>query len=126
MSEFTFHKDYTSIDGPNLNTPDLSVGTKFDNGKPRVTLIPSEATLEMAKAFTYGANKYADHNFKKGIKYSRLADAAFRHLLAFVDGEDIDPESKNSHLGHALASIAMLTYMHANKPEMDDRYKGNE
>lgn len=98
-------------------------GLKFDKNKPRITLIPVEAILEMAKAFTYGANKYQDHNFKNGIKYSRLVDATFRHLLAYMDGENIDAESGNSHLSHALASIAMLVYMDKNKKDFDDRYK---
>jgi hypothetical protein len=102
------------------------VGIKQDFGKPKISLIPSEAIIEMAKAFTYGASKYSEHNFKLGIKYSRLLDAAMRHLLAFNSGEDIDFESKNNHLGHALASIAMLTYMTYNKKDMDDRYKQPE
>lgn len=98
-------------------------GTKQDNNKPQVSLIPSEAIIEMAKAFTYGAQKYSAHNFKLGIKYSRLIDAALRHLLAFNSGEDIDSESNNNHLGHALASMAMLTYMYHNRTDLDDRYK---
>lgn len=101
-------------------------GIKQDFGKPKISLIPSEAIIEMAKAFTYGASKYSEHNFKSGIKYSRLLDAAMRHLLAFNSGEDTDFESKNNHLGHALASIAMLTYMTYNKKDMDDRYKQPE
>jgi len=99
-------------------------GTKNDNGKPSVTLIPHEAIMGMAKALSYGANKYGRHNFRAGIEYSRLADACMRHLLAYMDGEDIDIESGNNHVFHALASLAMLAYMDANRPDMDDRYKG--
>lgn len=101
-------------------------GIKNDTGKPSITLIPKEALWGMAQAFTYGSVKYGRHNFREGIDYSRLADAAYRHLSAYMDGETIDKESGNNHLYHALASIAMLTYMDANKPEHDDRYKGNK
>jgi hypothetical protein len=101
-----------------------SIGVKADNGKPQISLIPTEAILEMATAFAYGANKYSADNFKHGIKYRRLLDAALRHILAISAGEDLDSESGNSHLGHALASLAMLAYMMKNKPEFDDRFKG--
>jgi len=97
-------------------------GTKYDAGKPSISLIPKEALWGMAQALTYGANKYGRHNFRDGIQYSRLADACYRHLSAYMDGETIDEESGNNHLYHALASLAMLTYMDANKKEMDDRY----
>jgi hypothetical protein len=70
----------------------------------------------------YGAGKYGRFNFKKGIEHTRLADACLRHLTAYLDGEDLDPESGVSHLGHALASLAMLSYMAANRPDLDDRY----
>lgn len=99
------------------------IGKKFDSNKPKVSLVPSEAILEMAKAFTYGANKYGADNFKNGIAYRRLLDAAMRHILAISAGEEIDPESGNSHVGHAMASLAMLAYMMAHKPENNDIYK---
>ena len=98
-------------------------GTKNDQGKPRISLIPREAIEGAANALTFGALKYHSHNFKSGIFYSRLADAALRHLIAWVDGENLDPESGLSHLDHALATLAMLKYMEQNRPDMDDRYK---
>lgn len=104
----------------------LNTGMKHDGGKPQLSLIPKEALWGMGNAFTYGAKKYAAHNFKQGINYSRLADAALRHLTAYMDGENIDEESGNPHLDHALASLAMLKYMDVNKPEFDDRYKNED
>jgi len=101
-------------------------GDKLDQGKPKVSLIPTEAILEMAKAFTYGANKYEADNFKKGIAYRKLIDAALRHILAISAGEDVDDESKNNHVGHAMASLAMLCYMMKHRPDLDDRYKGDK
>lgn len=98
-------------------------GSKHDKDKAPITMIPSEAIEEMAHAFNYGAKKYTRNNFKSGIEYTRLLDAAFRHMLAFNNNEDTDPESSRSHISHALASLAMLMYMIKNKPEMDDRYK---
>lgn len=99
-------------------------GTKHDDKKPRISLIPTDALNEMAMAFNFGANKYGDHNYRKGIKISRLLDAAYRHINAFKEGEDFDNENINTtHLGHAMASLAMATFMYFNKPELDDRWK---
>jgi Domain of unknown function (DUF5664) len=104
----------------------MTGGKKNDSGKPKISLIPKEALWGMAQALTYGANKYGMYNFKEGISYTRLADAAYRHLSAYMDGETIDIESGNNHLFHAMASLAMLTYMDANRSDMDDRYKQKE
>jgi hypothetical protein len=103
-----------------------SGGTKFDGNKPRLSLIPREALWGMGAALGYGEKKYGTHNFKQGISYSRLADAALRHITQYMDGEDIDAESGNNHLYHALASLAMLVYMQEHKKEMDDRHKRTE
>ena len=102
----------------------MTKGKKNDEGKPDLTLVPKEALWGMATALTYGADKYGRHNFRNGLEYSRLAAACMRHLTAYMDGETLDPESGNNHLYHALASLAMLTYMDANMPSFDDRYKG--
>jgi hypothetical protein len=99
-------------------------GLKYDGGKPKISLIPIEAINEMATSFTYGANKYSADNYKNGLAFRRLLDASLRHILAIANGEDKDEESGLSHLGNALASLAMLAYMMKNKPEFDDRYKG--
>lgn len=101
-------------------------GKKFDSEKPSYTIIPVEALTDMAKAFQHGAKKYGKHNFKAGIEYTRLADAAMRHITQFINGENLDSESNETHIGHALASLAMLAYMYHNKKELDDRYKPKE
>lgn len=98
-------------------------GKKYDSGKPRISLIPREAIEGAAAALSFGALKYSADNFKNGLEYRRLVDAAMRHIVAWTDGENLDPESGLSHLDHALASLSMLKFMEQNRPEMDDRYK---
>ena len=98
-------------------------GLKADNGKPPITLLHRDFVEGTALAMAYGAQKYAEHNWCKGIKYRRLIDAAMRHLIAINDGEDIDPESKLPHRYHACASLNMLCGMTVLHPELDDRYK---
>jgi hypothetical protein len=98
------------------------IGLKNDSGKAPISLIPTDAILGMANALGYGAKKYSKHNFRNGIAFSRLMDAAFRHLTAYMEGENKDPESGFSHLDHALASLAMLKFMDVNRQDMDDRW----
>ena len=99
----------------------MSKGKKNDAEKPRLSLIPIEALYGLGKALAYGANKYGTYNFQSGLEYTRLADAAMRHITQFINEGTIDEESGNDHIAHALASLAMLSYMMKNKPEMDDR-----
>lgn len=94
-----------------------------DKSKPRLSLIPKEAIYELGHALTYGEGKYGTHNYKEGINLSILLDAALRHINQFNHGENIDAESGNNHLGHALASLAMAVDTFYNRPEFDDRYK---
>jgi Domain of unknown function (DUF5664) len=96
-------------------------GTKYDQGKLRLELVPVEAVEAIARAMTYGANKYGDWNWSKGIDHMRLVGAALRHLTAYMRGEDLDKESNNSHLDHALASLAMLRASVQNNLGKDDR-----
>lgn len=103
----------------------MSEGRKFDNGKPRVSLVMmSKAILEVAKVGTMGASKYGDHNFRDGMKWSRIVDADLRHLLKYLDGELIDDESKLSHLAHhAWNALALLEY-ELNKLGENDLFPG--
>ncbi len=104
-----------------------NVARKNDAGKPPLSMIPREALEEMAKAFAYGAAKYSRGNFRQsGMKWSRLTDAALRHITAFANGEWLDPESGNSHLSHALASLAMLAFQAKHHPEENDLYAAIE
>lgn len=96
-------------------------GTKHDNGKAQLSLLTRESLEAEARAFAYGAQKYDKNNYKKGMAWSRVIDAALRHLTAFNAGESIDPESKLSHLCHAKACLGMLVYYYENKIGTDDR-----
>ena len=83
-------------------------GTKNDSDKPDLSLVPRVAIEQIAKALMYGERKYNRHNYLKGFNSNRLIAATLRHVLAWQDGEDCDPESGLSHLAHALAGLSML------------------
>ncbi len=104
------------------DTPNTG-GRKDDTGKARVSLIPRAALEAEAAVMGFGAKKYATWQWKSGFAYSRLLDASLRHIIAFADGEDNDPESGLSHLAHARASLAMLLDQLKTGAGEDDRCK---
>jgi hypothetical protein len=98
-------------------------GLKYDGNKPRMELVPDRAIEDVAKVLTFGAAKYAAHNWRKGIDYSRLLGAALRHIHAWNRGETLDPESGLNHLAHATCDLMMILEQDYTNPERDDRYK---
>lgn len=101
----------------------LDVGTKYDNGKPPLAYIPKAALDAEGAAFAYGAKKYDGWNYKLGIPVTRTLSAALRHIVQFLDGEDVDSESGAHHLGSARANLAMALDTLAHHPSFDDRFK---
>lgn len=100
----------------------LKEGTKFDTGKPRMDLISGYALLQVGRVCTYGAVKYDDHNWRKGIKWSRIIAAMFRHLVCFMMGETYDEESGLHHLSHLAWGCFVLLEYSITRPDYDDRY----
>lgn len=99
-------------------------GVKDDSGKPRMDLLPPEALFEIASVFGFGAEKYDDWNWCKGMRYGRILAACLRHVFQFLGGEDNDKESGFSHLAHAGCCIMMCLGLVMRNEGMDDRYKG--
>lgn len=102
-----------------------STGTKHDSGKAPLGLISSIALIAEAGVLAFGARKYAAHNWRGGMDWSRVYDAIQRHLVAWNAGEDVDPETGLSHLAHARCGLGFLLDYAVNHKELDDRYKGN-
>lgn len=99
---------------------------KFDDGKPRLDLLSSKAKNGLALVLGPGAEKYGDHNWREGLEWSRLVAAAYRHLDAFNDGEDLDPDDGLPHIDHAQACLHFLShYFHA-REGTDDRYRSED
>lgn len=101
-------------------------GTKHDTGKAPISLIPHESLLGTAEVLAFGAKKYSANNWRGGFEWSRLMDAAMRHLVAFNSGQDLDPESGLSHIDHAAACIAFLQAHIKSGLGTDNRYKKPE
>ena len=100
------------------------MGTKHDGGKTRLDLLSSTWIYGVGAVLTSGAAKYSAHNWRKGIKLSRLLGACLRHVFSYLGGENMDPETGKSHLLHASCCL-MFAYelMETSPSETDDRYK---
>jgi hypothetical protein len=85
---------------------------KFDGGKTRVSLVDPDYILGTAKILTFGADKYEAGSWKKlpPAQIYRYKDALMRHILAYLDGENIDPDSGESHLYHASCNLMFLSW----------------
>ena len=59
------------------------------------------ALLAVARVAGMGADKYARYNYLNGYPWSLIYDAADRHILLSLAGQDYDEESGLPHLAHA-------------------------
>ena len=97
------------------------------DSKPRMDLIPSEIIEGLAEVFTYGAQKYDDHNWRKGLNHGIHYSAAMRHMANYWKGIDLDEESGIHHLKHAMVNLGMIiTNIENGREDLDDRYGVNK
>lgn len=85
-------------------------------------LWPETATAYGCLGLLEGALKYGRSNWREaGVRASIYYDACRRHLGAWFEGEDLDPQSGLPHLSHALACIAIIVDADAGGKLKDDR-----
>ena len=88
-----------------LSNPKQAYGDK----KVPLHLAPGAAIAHIAIGLKEGSRKYGAFNWREtNVEAQTYVGATLRHLMAYVDGEDIDPDSGNHHLSHAIASLAIL------------------
>lgn len=92
------------------------------NTKLPLHLWPETATAAGCLALLDGALKYGRNNFRvTPIIASIYVDAAKRHINAWFEGEDNDPDSGLSHISHALACMAIIVEGQVKETLIDDR-----
>ena len=100
----------------------LTEGVKFDAGKARMDRLDPYAVEQLSHVLTFGAQKYAAHNWRMGISKGRLIAAALRHLFAYLGGQDKDDETGLSHVAHAMCCCMFILGLE-HRSDLDDRYK---
>ena len=97
-------------------------GQRFNESKLKWSLVSWKALGPMVAVLMFGAEKYAPNNWKNGLSWTEVLESLQRHMNAFIDGEDNDPESQLSHVGHILCNAMFLSYMFLFRKDLDDRY----
>ncbi len=100
----------------------LTEGVKYDKGKPRMDLLDPYAIEQLSHVLTFGAQKYAAHNWRSGLSKTRLIAATLRHLFAYLGGQDKDSETGLSHVAHAMCCCMFIIGLE-HRHDLDDRYK---
>ncbi len=87
----------------------MAEGRKFDAGKQRWSLVPWHGLEAVGRVLEFGAQKYGADNWRlvDGAE-RRYWDAAMRHMIAFGKGEDLDKETGESHLAHAVCCLLFV------------------
>jgi hypothetical protein len=95
---------------------------RYNKGKLRWSLVNFKAIEEMVKVLEFGAEKYDDDNWKKGLPYKEVCESAMRHLLAFMEGHTLDEETHLTHTAHVMANMMFLQfYMDQEMDQFDNR-----
>ena len=104
-------EEFIALHKKEENIEQSTSGRKYDNGKLRYDLIPSECMEALARILTYGANKYEANNWQNlEDYYNRYYAANERHIQKWRQGEDYDQESGELHLAHAFTNVCFLLW----------------
>ena len=102
--------------------PPMDKGLRYNEGKTRWSLVDFDSLEDMVKVLEQGSEKYDDNNWKKGLKTTEIVESILRHTFAYLNGEDIDPESGLHHAGHIMSNAMFLSYMVKYKKDFDTRF----
>lgn len=101
-----------------LSNPKDSCGVK----KVPFSTVSAPVMAEIGLAMLEGALKYGRHNYRVvGVRASVYYDALLRHITAWWEGEDIDPDSGVNHVTKAIATLVVLRDAMLNDKLADDR-----
>jgi hypothetical protein len=72
-------------------------------------LLPPVALSQTAWVMALGAAKYGPWNWRNSkVEAMTYVGAILRHMSAWASGEDLDPESGQSHIAHIAAGCNIL------------------
>lgn len=124
--------EYWNMGNPSASTPneakvelpDDGKAKTYDDGKPPLAWLPWAGIRAVADVQAYGHSKYHDfNNYRKGMEVSRNLSCAMRHIGEYMEGNDLDKESKKGHLAHAACRILFVIQNLSDGTAIDDRYK---
>ena len=115
------------LDGSLIVAAQLTKGIdpKGEAGAKKLPLgaLPWAVIAEASLGMGEGATKYGPHNWREsgGVEVMTYVEAAQRHMMAFILGEDIDPASGIHHITKAISSLMVMRDAQINGCATDNR-----
>lgn len=100
---------------------DKEQGLRYNKGKNRTDLLPFDTLWHISKVLDVGSRKYADRNWEKGMSWMSVVGCLMRHLIKFVTGNNIDPETKLPHIDLVMINAIFLSRYYRKNKDFDDR-----
>ena len=84
--------------------------TRHNEGKKRWSLVHYKSLDPLVEVLEFGAEKYGEFNWQKGLDKKEILESMMRHLAALIDGEQNDKESGLHHIGHIMCNAMFYEY----------------
>ena len=99
---------------------------RHNAGKPKLSMILEmpHALEGVTRVLEHGAEVYGRRNHQLGLPWTEVADSLLRHTLAWLNGEDTDPESGLLHADLMACNALFLAEYARTRAEFDDRCGG--
>lgn len=106
---------------PNMPPSPSAMGSRYNTDKPRYDLIPPGTLDALERVSRFGAKKYSDRNWEKGMSYETLYRSLMNHLQAWWKGRDTDEESNLPTSWHLLWNAMAIVEMERRLAVQDQR-----
>jgi hypothetical protein len=90
--------------------PNTESALRYNEGKLQWSYVHFKSLEPMVRVLEFGALKYAPKNWMKPMDTTKILESMQRHLAALFDGEEYDPESGISHMGHIQCNALFYNY----------------
>lgn len=100
-------------------------GNRYNVGKIPWHLLPWDAVEEVVRVIQFGAKKYSPRGWEdKPLSYVETAASMTRHTVAWLRGQDRDPETGLHHMAHAACNaLFLVAYALRGEKSKDDRQR---
>jgi hypothetical protein len=106
----------------NASTQGNNPKDRYGLAKVPFSLTPSTAIVMMSMGLKEGARKYGPFNWRVEPVQGRVyLEAALRHLLLLLDGEDFDRDTGVHHSAFILSTIAIFVDSLVHGTQIDNR-----
>jgi len=96
------------VDGPDTR----EAGVRDDGGKMKWHLLPVPALLALTKVFHGGAIKYADDQWRGGMKFSRIYRSMISHFMKWLASKSSYDKELGTHHLMMVAWGCFVLYMY--------------